>query len=77
MRYFFDLDEGLSAVPDDLGVEFASLELAEQEALALLLAVALERRRQAPFELCVQLRDETGATLSFKMALSRTPCSVN
>ena len=56
-RYYFDLWEDASALPDAEGVEFPNPSLAEQEALRAALAVAEESFSQGNKSITLSVRE--------------------
>ena len=65
MRYYFDTDEVAGVLRDDQGVELASIEAAEEAAVAALGDIARDKgsRQELPVSLAMNVRDETGAVL--------------
>ncbi len=58
-RFYFDMREGTRFVPDDQGLEFASLDAAEREAATAAAEIGRDRLpRGDARELTVELRNE-------------------
>jgi hypothetical protein len=69
-RYFFDTYDGDRFLPDDVGLEFAGLEVAKQEAQKALPEMAREVLPDGNHRtFVVSVRDEAG-TVRIRMSLS-------
>ncbi|UPJ74378.1 hypothetical protein [Bradyrhizobium sp. 187] len=70
-RYFFDMYDGHEVVPDEEGVEFASLDAVQDEAAHALADLArdeVQAARTGPCDLAVAVRDGDGPVLLAKFS---------
>jgi len=72
-RFYFDVTEGPTFIPDERGSELDSLDAAEKEATQTLVQLGRDRLTRCG-EVCVQVRDERHQTvlaLSVAMRVKR------
>lgn len=73
-RYYFDLRDDDTLVPDEEGLEISDIELVQEEAARSLVDMARFAISGRPiFRMAIEVRDETGPVLevSFRWKISR------